>query len=329
MKIYEKAFLFDSGQSFLKLENRVYTLKEADIIVINQYALLPMTRTIDLLFFESLLLLKKPIYIDATFELIEQDILQILDNFSDLSNVIYFAIPREQDFCNKLKEKLYSKKLKIVERQFFIDYAESYVGIDDQVQKRSFLCLNGKTRPQRTVLVSYLSYFNLIDKGYVSFFGDTHVDKTFDLGKIEDVYSIAMSDIQKQIVQEGIKKLKLPLLLDEQCMTRSISHSFNYNASYYKAVEFIVITETNHHPRDNIFFVTEKTTKAINNDKKILVHSTPNFIAQLKEYYYKNFKKDISHLTDWCDLSYDKLTSIDRVEAIIDIIKKEENYGSK
>jgi len=169
--------------------------------------------------------------------------------------------------------------------------------------------------------VSYLSYYDLIKDGYISYFGESHVDKNFDIHSINDVFNLSLTPEQQEKIQIGLSKIKLPLILDEQFLTKDVSHSFFYPGYYYNLVDFVLVCETNQYPRDDIFFVTEKTTKAIDLNKRILVQGTKNFINNLKSYYFTHMNKDISHLTDWCDISYDKATGVERIEFITNIIK--------
>lgn len=332
MNITEKVFLKKnySTPSFFVIKNPVDQVEDAEIIVINHALLYAVTyreigitrdfheNDITLEQFEMFLSLNKPIYIESTYELIEQSFLLFFNRFTDLKNVTYFCNPRSSDYQLELRTILYNKGLTIVEKQFFIENAHVYVPDEAPVLSKKFLCMNGKTRPERTLLVSYLSYHNLIDKGHVSFFGN-HINRSFDENKIEDVFSLNLSVEQKQIVEFGLRKLNLPLTLDVPIMNAAISGVRTYPARYYDAVDFVLVAETQY----GTFFPTEKTIKAINHNKKIMVHSDKHFIKNLKDYYYTYKGIDISPLTDWCGVAYDEYSSIDRVEYIIHLIKKQ------
>ena len=102
---------------------------------------------------------------------------------------------------------------------------------------------------------------------------------------------------------------------------KETAHAKNFNGDYYKAVDFCIISESDH---ENGFFITEKTVKCINLNKKFIAFAAPNYIENLKAYYKDKLNTDISHLTDWCNTSYSKeQNTFKRAEKIIQIVKEE------
>lgn len=308
--------------SLLTFDSPTNNINSCDSIVVGFHTILTQYNQNFVEVFKSFLSKNVPIVIDSTYELIEYDVLNFLNNFDNLSSITYFCIPRNDDYHKELKQKLLGKGLSLVERNFFIDCQDKYTPLfTKNYQQKHYLCLNGKTTPQRTAFVSMLAYYDLLSKGYVSFFGDTHVDETFDTRKMNDVYILSMTTHQKEKIDHGMKILNSPIILDVDIMNKQVSHKKKFNADYYNSVDFVVVNETNMYP--DIFFCTEKTTKAIMLNKKIIVNGTKNFVKNLKDYYWKSHKKDISNLTDWNNLLYDKESDIiTRCELVIDIIRQ-------
>lgn len=317
MEILEKVYYKNNpGLSFIIAKN-VTDLLDSEIIIISIYSihLVPQDE------FYSLLSLNKKIYIDGTYERFNQSVLKYLLEFRTLSNVYYFCMSSEFDYPPDLKESLRESGLNLIPSQYFIDYDHLFIPIfKNNYPNRKFLLYTGKPRSHRTLLVSLLSYYNLLDYGYVSFFGENYIVKGFHDETIDDVYSLNMSDELRNRIKIGLEKINLPLVLDTNIFGPEISHSKNFCADYYNSVDFVVVLETE--VNNGIFFVTEKTTKCIILNKKFIVLSSTHFIKKLKDYYLTKFGQDISHLTDWCDTSYDNEVDFSiRIEKIIEVIK--------
>ncbi|OUW95205.1 MAG: hypothetical protein CBD88_04535 [Flavobacteriales bacterium TMED228] len=319
---------YDNGRlyelSFFSLENST-SPKCAEILVYNcvqfvKESYLERMRNL------SPFIKDKQIYIDSTYELFSEKIVSFLDAaFENLKNFHYFFIPSKmQENCLSLKNCI-DKGLQIYPAQYFADYPDKYIPIIsndfDKVEKKKFLFYTGKVSKERTLLVSLLSYFDLIKYGYVSYFGNKNIDSNFDTQKEEDVFFLNLTKKQKKIIQEGFEKLTLPLTVDVKKFNKDIAHAREYNADYYNAVDFCVISETDHYKG---MFITEKTVKCIQQNKKFIAFAGHNYINDLKLYYREKHKQDISHLTDWCDTSYDKCKdTFDRAKKIVEIIKEE------
>ena len=208
---------YDNGRlyelSFFSLENST-SPKCAEILVYNcvqfvKESYLERMRNL------SPFIKDKQIYIDSTYELFSEKIVSFLDAaFENLKNFHYFFIPSKmQENCLSLKNCI-DKGLQIYPAQYFADYPDKYIPIIsndfDKVEKKKFLFYTGKVSKERTLLVSLLSYFDLIKYGYVSYFGNKNIDSNFDTQKEEDVFFLNLTKKQKKIIQEGFEKLTLP-----------------------------------------------------------------------------------------------------------------------
>lgn len=319
---YERQFNypFDLTLSFIQTTNEVETIEKAEIIVIDSYL---YHRRIELI--NNLLKLNKRIIIDSTFELLWEPILNELLKLDSLHNVEYYCISRDDNYAAETIKKCQAAGLIIRQSQYFADFQDYYKPIisDKNIEKKKYILHTGKTRPERTLLVALLSQCDLIEYGYVSYFGNDFNEYAKN-EKIENVFNlpeVLKNESLKLKIQEGLDKLNLPLKIDVDTLSFITAHSKTFNADYYMASDFAVVCETIY---DHNSFITEKTTKCILMNKKFLVFSNVNYVQHLKEYYLKTFNKDISHLTDWCDLSYDKEPNkVKRAELIVEEIKKE------
>jgi len=324
MIITEKVFAYTyvrKDLTFLKITNFVNTINECDIIHLDGYGVL---NDISEQVIDVFLKIGKTVIIDHSYELIEHNILAKLAKLDNLERVKYYCIPRQPDYHIDLVNTLVQRGLNLFASQYFADYSHHYTPVlSKNLPYKDFTLLTGKTRPERTLLVALLSYYDLIKNGYVSFFGDTAVDSNFNTAKVDDLYTspfITNSSL-KEKSQIGLSKLDLPLTLDEPILNAKVSHAKNFNADYYLASDFVIVPETSMN-NSGVFFVSEKTVKPILLNRKIIVLSHRHFIKNLKEYYRTKFNKDISHLTDWCNLAYDDEADITtRVEMIVDEVK--------
>jgi hypothetical protein len=262
------------------------------------------------------------IYIDSTYELIEACVLDKIQKLKSLKQVYYFYHPRNVNRVDNLLYICKSKGLNCFPSQYFIDHGTKYQPdlSGEKLTKKHFLCLTGKITPYRTFLIALLSKFNLLDYGYVSFFHNA-VDKNFDNGITDNYLNSNLSSYAKNIIKEELNKIKLPLIVDEPNLSRSLSHKKTFNAVPYQAVNFVIVPETNGSLTYNEFFVTEKTIKCVLTNKKFIPVASQHFLKNLKE-YYKLLDTDISNLVDWYDNSFDILPSTEeRIERIVEIVK--------
>lgn len=316
---------FDYEISFFHVPNITESIESCNIILIPGWTFF----SISFDDFKNLLESNKKIILDFTYELIDQNLVARLIKYEYLGNVEYYCNDRGLDYELENVSTCLEKGLKLYKSQFFIDNQHEYYPIFKKlnVLQKKFVMYTGKTRPERTLMVALLSYNNLLDYGYVSYFGDTHNlyyknEKVIDVYKLEDV----KNDNQLyEKVKFGIEKLSIPLTIDVNKLSYETSHSKNFLANYYQASDFAVVLETEY---DNNFFVTEKTIKCILCDKKFIVFACQGFVKKLKDYYLNKLGIDISHLTDWCDTSYDnEPNKIRRAELIIEEVKRQIEKG--
>jgi hypothetical protein len=304
--------------SFFQLTN-LTSIEEAKIVLFdfNNFSLASTE------YLQNLIFSGKEIYIDSTYELIEESVLLKIQKLTNIQQVRYFYNPRSNSNLSNLLNDLSSKGLKCFPAQYFIDYAERYTPVVNGVMPaKDFLCLTGKITSERTYLISLLSKFNLLDSGYVSFFNTESVDQTFDSSSIYDSYRSNLSEPAKQIIKDEISKIKLPLIVDQPLLTKDLSHSKLFNASLYAAVDFVIVPETKGSLKYNEFFVTEKTIKCILTNKKFIPVGSQYFLKNLKDYYLTHHNRDISALVDWYDDSFDSIqTAEKRIEQIVNIVK--------
>jgi hypothetical protein len=113
-------------------------------------------------------------------------------------------------------------------------------------------------------------------------------------------------------------------MLDTTNLNYITSHAREYNADYYKAVDFVIVVESHINvglEQDKVFFITEKISKCIQLDIPFILLGTEGLLRHTKEQAKIHLGKDISHLTDWCDTSYDDIENLwERIDKIVDII---------
>lgn len=323
LTLHEKVYISSQHPaSHFAILNTVFDIMKADLIFIDIYELKKLSEK-DI---SKLTKYNKKIYIDSTYELFEESILRKLLNsvpINSIKNLFYFYIPRSLEH-NSLKKHFKKNGMNFFPRQYFIDNLEKYKPVNGkELEKKVFLCMNGKPNAARSLLVSLLSKNNLLNYGHVSFFSNEYVDKNFSLAKKEDG-NFRFSKDTLSIIDKEISLLKLPLAIDCNVFTFKISHETNFNAEPYHAVDFVIVSETYGSAIDEEFFVTEKTAKCIILNKKFIPVASQNFLKNLKDYCKNNLNKDISHLTDWCDTSYDDISNLeDRIKKIIEIVKSQ------
>ena len=131
---------------------------------------------------------------------------------------------------------------------------------------------------------------------------------------------MGITESQKMKIKDGLSKLPKKLVLDVNNLTHGISHTRFYNGDYYKVVDFVIVVESD--VSEGLHFITEKTMKCIQQDKKFILLASKGSLANLKHEVKEHLNLDITHLTDWCDISYDEIGNIwERLDKIINITK--------
>ena len=337
MELNKKTFPLhhNSGLSFLQLTN-ITSFQDAEAVLIDFNTFSSMKDKEIKWYINS----KKIIYIDGTYEFLNNTVLEILENLSnilqcDLGAVHYFCNPVNHERLSQypLLLKLTQKGLICTPDHYFIRYSNIYQpDINaDTLPKQRYLCLTGKLNPSRTFLIALLSKYNLLQYGHVSYFGEDYIDKDFDPQKIDDYKTENfLSPSAKNVIEDEMKKLKLPLVADTNQFNMEISHTKKFNAELYSAVDFVIVPETTGCTMQDNFFPTEKTVKCILMNKKFIPLASKGFLRKLKRYYMTELNKDISHLTDWCDISFDDITDLEkRTIKVVNIVAHEISKNNK
>jgi len=321
--IYLHSFNHTSGLSFLKFPNQTQKISDCETVVISAYDFdfnseMYKTELID--FVNN----GKKLIIDASTEIMGKNTIDFALRFEDTSLITIYVNNYETQFNGEI-ELIKVRGGNVVIIPFFIKYVNQYKPkySNKPIAHKDYLLLSGKSKPSRTSMVGLLSYYNLIENGHVSFFGDgvTVNNSRFFYDKTSDYFSeVGVTETQKKKVREGLSKIPKKLTLDINNLTHQISHDRSYNGDYYKAVDFVVVVESD--LRDDFFFVTEKTMKCIQQNKKFIVFGSCGLLNHIKKEVKIHLQKDITHLTDWCDTSYDHIGDAwERLDKIISIIK--------
>jgi len=185
---------------------------------------------------------------------------------------------------------------------------------DPKVKKeKRFLSLNRVGRIHRSMLVGLLSYYNLIDQGFVSL----GVDRNEMLKIIEEL-RVRVPVIHHGVLP-GIQKimLKLPLKIDDidlkinQFTTNSLPISF-YEKSYFSLVSSTFALKID---EPSVGF-TEKEIKPILYKHPFIIYNLPGALKSLKEMGFLTFDK-------WFDESYDdEEDDIKRLNMIVLEVKR-------
>jgi|TARA_B110000908_G_C10161808_1_gene406403 hypothetical protein len=332
MIINKKTFVHSQSAdlSFLRFTNRT-TLTDAEVVVYDFHEFVDMShkqmRKINRLIREG-----KLIYIDSTWEREEMEVLEKIDTFPEIGSIHYFYNPRHFEKSSKdprraLLLKLIQRGLVCVAKQYFINYANIYkpAANNTPMPNKSYLCLTGKVNPIRTFLITLLSRYKLLQHGHVSYFGENHTDPSFEPLKINEFNNAEyLSRSAKELIRKELTQIKLPIIADVNKFDAKISWTKEFNAELYNAVDFVIVVETFGCTNSDDFFPTEKTAKCILMNKKFIPIASKGFLRKLKSYYTTEFNKDISHLTDWCDTSFDDLSSLEeRVKRVVEVTRNE------
>lgn len=327
MIINKKTFISEpyNQLGFLRFPNET-TLIDAEVVVydIHEFVLTSHKKI------DNLIRNGKSIYIDGTWEKLEPIVLEKIDGLLEINSVHYFYCPKaSEDHSQVLLSKLIQRGLVCVPKQYFINYANYYKPAVNSapMPRKSYLCLTGKVNPTRTFLIALLSEYKLLQHGHVSYFGENHTDPNFDLHKIDEFNNADyLSHEAKRRIRKELKQIKLPIIADVNKFDGTISHTKVFNAWLYFAVDFVIVVETFGCTNSEDFFPTEKTSKCILMNKKFIPIASKGFLRKLKSYYMSEFNKDISHLTDWCDTSFDNESSLEeRVKRVVEVSHNEIN----
>jgi len=319
--VYFHSYNHSPSLSFLEFPNKTHNPHTCKTIVISPYSFNLDSHRSDLVGFLSG---GYRIIIDASTEILGEETVKFIMGAEDPSNIIVYTNTYEPHFESDV-ELIKMRGGSIIIIPFFIKYMDHYKPIysNKLIKNKDFLLLSGKSKPTRTSMVGLLSYYDLIKNGHVSFFGNgiTDNDGDFFYDQISDYFGVSEApQNQQEKVRMGLSKLPQKMTLDVNNLTHSISHTRTYNGDYYNFVDFVVVVESD--VREEIIFITEKTMKCIQQNKKFILFSTSGSLSFIKDQAQLHLNKDISHLTDWCDTSYDNITDTwERLDKVVSIIK--------
>jgi uncharacterized protein YqgQ len=329
MYINEQTYVYlehhTDNNSCLRIPNKVNTPEEAELIVVSGYMfgdhqLKQVTEFINT-WAET-----KPIYIDATTEIIVKNHIKSLLDISNLYNITLLCSPHEPNWMNIELSLLQSRGLQIKYDYYFLRYMNYYTPYKKSIQvpNKKYLMMIGKNKWQRILLLSLLSHKNLLEYGHVSYVGNSKKTIEFSKNKPDEIFNKHIISncppIIAKNIKNGYKKITTPMVLDTNYIDYKISHTRKYNATYYDAVEFVVVLESNF-IHEHTYFPTEKVSKCIQLNKKMIVFGTQYFVKNTID-FYKTIGIDISNLFNWCDMSYDDIPNVfDRANKISKIIE--------
>jgi len=195
--------------------------------------------------------------------------------------------------------------------------------LKNPVRPKKALILNRRLRIHRLLLMSLLSYDNLINQTLSSFDMNMTIDDFENvravLLRIRDKNQIELSDIDVENIAIGFEKLKKEKkrTLDYDDLEEVIGLGYE-TKEIYEQTYFSVVTETLFVDKER--FVSEKTFKPILHFHPFIILGSAYTLKYLQSYGFKTFNK-------WWDESYDSMeNNTERFFAVykilIDLLKK-------
>lgn len=162
-------------------------------------------------------------------------------------------------------------------------------------KEKYFLMYNRNSeRIHRAYFVNELYKLNLLDRGYVSFFENSHLESFLEHSHEYPQLGLESGDL---IDIKNNYKNYYPLFIDESNSEKVADfHNFLSRRDEYEKSYFTIISETNAESKYN--FITEKTIKPIMNLHPFVVLGNPHTLKILKSFGFNTFDK-------WWDESYD------------------------
>ena len=239
---------------------------------------------------------------DFSREIVPKVYTDLLFYVRDLSRVFVYGNGVEDlQAVNKLSRKGCNFTIE----PFFVTHNEKYTPVfwgKSGIVQKPFLLFVGKHKRERLELLKLLKKDNLLDLGHVSFIP---IDPNFDPSR------------------EGYGDLVPNYFLDSKELTYSLSHETEYMSDYYLKSDFVVVCESDVHNNKGLF-ITEKSVKAIQLNKKMIILGGKGFLSELERVYLEYMNKDITPLTRWCNTEYDEVEDLqERIELIAKEIKRQ------
>jgi hypothetical protein len=176
---------------------------------------------------------------------------------------------------------------------------------------KTFACLNKRIRLQRVWFYNYLHQAGLINKGLVSM-------NSFD----KHGYIFEGQEISKERIDEIL--VGLPLLVHEKSNDEFDDNFYirRFNNQISLDTFMTVISEAHCGDSDETMFLSEKTFKVIACNNPFIIMGNKDSMEMMRKIGYKTFDGFI-------DEGYDHLPTHERLQYIIESIKKVDNIQDK
>jgi hypothetical protein len=188
---------------------------------------------------------------------------------------------------------------------------ENHINYKSNNDIKTYACLNKRIRPHRVWFYNYLYHSGLIEKGLVSM-------NQFDYhGYFFENQVIDMNIIDK------ISK-DLPLVVHGKSNNEFDDNFYirRFNDKISLDTYMTVISEAHCGDSDQTMFLSEKTFKVIAVNHPFMIMGNKDSMAMMKSMGYKTFDGFI-------DESYDTLPTHERLQCIIESIRKVDNINDK
>lgn len=185
----------------------------------------------------------------------------------------------------------------------------------DAKKDRKFLSLNRQPKLHRTMMVSLLAHYNLLEHGYVSLglYPDSMEEYISDLTKIPKY-----RNLHPEII-DGFEKIRphLPLKIDDANLQMNQFTVDSLPGMFYEKTYFSVVSSTFAlRTQEPCVGFTEKEIKPMLYKQPFMIHGLPGALKQLKRMGFLSFDR-------WFDESYDEeLNDFSRMHKLVLEIKR-------
>jgi len=188
---------------------------------------------------------------------------------------------------------------------------EDHINYKSNHDIKTFACLNKRIRPHRVWFYNYLYNSGLIDKGLVSM-------NQFDYHE----YHFENKAIDIDIIHEISKNL--PLVVHGKANDEFDDNFYirRFNDKISLDTYMTVISEAHCGDSDQTMFLSEKTFKVIAVNHPFMIMGNKDSMAMMRKIGYKSYDEFI-------DMSYDSLPTHERLQSIIESIRKIDNIKDK
>ena len=234
-----------------------------------------------------------------------------LPEFKEFNNQI-------KTFCNNhllTTAGRFVSQLRIHPNHSFINNGYEYsiqTEVHTNPRPKYFLMYNRNgERMHRVWFVNQLYKRRLLEKGFVSFFGNENLDKFFNGSKKYPQLGFELNDIHD--MSENYKNFN-PLVIDSDDPYKiTYFHNYLSRKKEYEESYFTIVSETN--AESDFCFITEKTIKPIMNLHPFVILGNPKTLSVLKSFGFKTFDT-------WWDESYDsEIDFLKRGEKLINLVE--------